>query len=151
MRALQRFPVPVPANGCGFVRGLGKRQQCVVRHVGHAYGLVRQDEFSESLVVVRLEWLNLMLFKSLWFRVGVCIKGRLSKTRTWPEPAAAYLVRIGLTRDKASQIRHARMLRSRAAGKAGDRQIEATPKEVHGAYFADKSSSELRQHSVGLQ
>src|ERR1700682_5109150 len=42
------------------------------------------------------------------------------------------------------------MRRSQAAGKARDRKIETSPKEMDGAPFADEAGSKLFEHAVGL-
>src|SRR5207253_5636157 len=67
-----------------------------------------------------------------------------------PETAAADLVRVSFARDGVGYVRSAWMGRRGAAGKAGDRHIEAAPEKMHGARLAEKARAELLEHPIHI-
>src|SRR5215831_18522471 len=60
---------------------------------------------------------------------------------------ADYFVRISLSRDRVSS----RTLRRSPSGKACDRKIKASPKEMHRAASTNESGSELFEYPVTLK
>src|SRR5207302_6500646 len=69
-----------------------------------------------------------------------------------PKAAAADLVRIGLPHDPTPDIRSISCGRRRATTrKAGDRQIETTPEEMHRTDLSEKARTKRLHHPVALQ
>src|SRR5579864_3678854 len=79
-------------------------------------------------------------------RGGIGIEGRLLHVASaGPETNTAYLVRISLAGDDVGSGTLGRA----AAGKAGDRQIEAAPEKMDRTRFTQEARAELGEDAVG--
>src|SRR5580704_18015214 len=86
--------------------------------------------------------------KILRLRRCVGIERRIFDVSTArPESTADYFVRIGLASDQVRSLPR----RSAASREAGNRQIEASPEEMHGAAFSDEVTTKLFEDRIGLR
>src|SRR3954453_13477826 len=98
--------------GCvrrSFVGAVQKRDERLVRIACLSNHLVRQHELAELLVPSCLGWLNRLVGVALWGWVFIAVEDALFAA-TWPVPATAHLVRVGLEHDPRRDVREAALV-----------------------------------------
>src|SRR4051812_41725715 len=99
----------------------------------------------QGRVIKCARWSHRTLGKANWFRNSVGIESRsLNIPAPRPEASAAYLMGVGLLCHRVGS----RARRGAPARKARDGEIEAAPKEMHGAALADKPGAKLFEDAV---
>src|ERR1700733_2851668 len=107
---------------------------------------IQQDELAQRFVVARACGLARCVLKTLRRRGGIAIESGFTKTTiAWPEACADYFTGISLAGDGVGTGAG----RRRPAGESRNRQIEASPEEVHRADFAQEAGGKLLEDFVG--
>src|SRR5258708_14958323 len=128
---LQRFPIPLPQLGRGIVGALGKIEQDSVRAFSSTHRVIWQNELAQVGLIKGCLWLNLRFCESRWLRICIGIKnwcwcGGVAR----PETEAAYLLRVGLARDRIRQMWDSPRMRWRgSAGETRHCQIKTAPEK----------------------
>src|ERR1700676_4775617 len=113
----------------------------MVRILGEADRVIGQDELTEPLIVEGAGRPDRSVVESGRLRIRVAVKrGLIVAAIAGPKAATADLMRVRLAHHPRTEIRRLAVQIGRGtAGETGDRQIEATPEEMHRADLADEA------------
>src|SRR5436309_12554234 len=88
-------------------------------------------------------------------RLGVSVgveNWRGTRSVAWPKTDAADFLRVRFTGHTVWQMRDStRMRRRRTSRESRDREVEASPEEMHRAAFSAEARPKFRKHARGLQ
>src|SRR5580692_2639000 len=106
---------------------------------------VQVDEFTQGFVVDGLCGLDRCVFQALRRWSSIAIEGCFAEAAVaGPKACTDHFMRIGFAGDGVGTLAG----RGWSAGKAGDRQIEASPKEVYRADLAHEAGGKLLEDAV---
>src|SRR5262249_55245138 len=138
--ALERCAVPLRRVRGRGVRACQEIEQCRFRVRGLTHLLVRENELTESLVIVS-GGRHRLAGKTGRLGVGVGIEGGAREgVIPGPEAGAAHLVRIRFAGYFIRESRYATGMPGRPpSGEARDGEIEAAPEEMDRAHLAEEA------------